>query len=128
MRLVLYVLEKLQTAFKCGKSSWVDKKKKKKRQPKRYLYCYDHLHDSHRHCLLDSYSVLYTEQILYVSSPSQNITQDTHHFVDERKLMLRKFNTFAQSHGANLSEFRPMHFVLHSLLGGESSLLTLHVN
>ena len=29
MRLVLYVLEKLQTAFKCGKSYWVDKKKKK---------------------------------------------------------------------------------------------------
>ena len=30
MRLVLYVLEKQQTAFKCGKSYWVDQKKKKK--------------------------------------------------------------------------------------------------
>ena len=46
---------------------------KKKKQPKRYLYCYHHLHDSHHHCLLDNYSVLYTEQVLDVYSPLRTL-------------------------------------------------------
>lgn len=118
MRLVLYMLGKLQTAFKCGKSYWVDKKN---RQPKRYLYCYDHLHDSHHHCLLDSHSVLYTEQVLAVYIAPLRTLYMTLTILWMKGSWCLENLTLAQSHGANLSEFRPMHFVLY-LLGGEPSL------